>query len=120
MTVITAAKHAANTTAAPTKRTTIVELDASLAEVFNELADVKLTLSEAKTREAELVAQVKAAAGMNKDKGETLVLRVAGVIRAKVSLRGRSGIDGKKLQEAFPEAYEACKISTEYQSVNPA
>ena len=120
MTVTTAAKHAANTTAAPTKRHRTVELDASWGPLLDELADVKLTKAEAESREKEITAQLKAAAGPNADALETLVVRVAGVIRAKISLRTRKGVDAKKLREAFPEAYEACETETEYQAVNPA
>lgn len=120
MTVNTAAKHAADTTAAPTKRTRTIDLDASWAPLLNELADVKLTKAEAESREKEITAQLKAEAGMNTDRLETLVVRVAGVLRAKISLRARSGIDAKALQAAFPEAFEACKTETEYQVVAPA
>jgi len=120
MTVNTAAKHAADTTAAPTKRTRTIELDESWKPLLDELADVKLTLSEAKSREAEITSQLKAEAGMNTDRLETLVVRVAGVLRAKISLRARTGVDAKALLAAFPEAYEACKTESEYQTVSPA
>lgn len=120
MTVNTAAKHAANTTDGPTKRNTVVELDESYGALCNELADVKLTLSEAKAREKEITDELKLAAGMNKDKGETLVVKIAGVIRAKINLRGRSGVDAKMLQASFPEAFEACKTETEYQQISAA
>jgi len=120
MTVETAAKHAAPTTAEPVKRHREISLGSEWTDKLNELADVKLTLSEAKLREKELTDELKAAAGPNADKLETLVVRVAGVIRAKINLRGRSGIDKDKLQSAFPEAFEACQTETTYQQVNPA
>lgn len=120
MTVNTAAKHAADTTANPTKRHTTVELDASFGPVCDELADAKLTLAEAKARVEELTNTLKAAAGMNEDKGETLLVRIGGVLRAKISLRSRPTINSKLLQESFPEAFEAVKGETFYQAVNPA
>lgn len=120
MTVNTAAKHAANTTNGPTKRNTVVELDASYGTLLDELADVKLTLAEAEARKTEIVDTIKAAAGMNADKAETLVVRVAGIIRAKISLRGRETINAAILKESFPEAFEAARGESLYQAVNPA
>ncbi len=118
----TEAKHASSNVA-PTvakKRTRIVELDGSFAPLFDELSEVALARAEAERREKELKAEILAAAGMNADRLETLVLKVAGVIRAKVGLRGRTNISAKDLQAAFPEAYEATKSETEYQVVSPA
>jgi len=120
MTVTTAAKHAADTTANPTKRHRTVELDESYGPVCDELADAKLTLAEAKARVEELTGQLKAAAGMNEDKAETLLVRIGGVLRAKIALRGRQTINSKLLQESFPEAFEAVRGETTYQEVKPA
>lgn len=118
MTVNTAALRAAITTATPAKRTTTVKLAKTYTAAFNELAQVKLALSELKNREKELTDAIKAVAGMNADANETIVLEVGGCPRAKISLRERTGIDGKQLQEAFPEAYVACKTVTVYQQIS--
>ena len=121
MTVNTAAKHAATTTATTSvKRHRTVELPAGFGPLFDELADVKLTLAEAKARHDELTDIIKAEAGMNEDKKETLLVRVGGVLRAKIGLRGRTNISAKDLQAGFPEAFEACSSESEYQVVTPA
>jgi hypothetical protein len=122
MSAITAAKHAADNAAQTVlrKRTRIVELDESFSPLFDELSEVSLARAEAERRERELKAEILSAAGMNEDRGETLVVKAGGKIRAKVGMRLRTGVSTKDLQAAFPEAYEATKSETEYQVVSPA
>lgn len=119
MTVNTAApKHADTTVATPVKRTRDIELDESFEPLLDELSEVLITLSAAKQRSEDIKAQLKAEAGMNADKFETLIVRVKGRIRAKISLREQKRPDLKLLQEAFPEAFSTVMKDSASQVVN--
>lgn len=122
MSAITAAKHAADTTPVSLvkKSTRVIELDESFSPLFDELSEVALARAEAERREKELKAEILAQAGMNKDRGETIVLKAGGRIRAKVGMRLRTGVSTKDLQAAFPEAYEATKTETTFQVISAA
>lgn len=123
MNAVITGQHADTSAATPVtakKRTRIVEIDASFSALFDELSEVSLARMEAERREKEIKELLKATIPMNADKSETVVVRAGGKIRAKVSLRGRSGLDAKKLLEAFPEAYAAVATETTYQVITPA
>ena len=117
---ITRGAHAGSATKAPTKRTREVELPEEFGPLCDELADVKLTLAEAEARVKDITGQLKEAAGMNADRGETLVIRIAGRIRAKIGLQAKPVANLALLLESFPEAYGAVVGETEYQVVRPA
>lgn len=114
----------ADTSATPAtvakKRTRIEELDASFSPLFDELSEVMLARKEAETREKELKAEILAAITGPTDKLETVVVKAGGAIRSKISMRSRTNLDGKKLLEAFPEAYSAVSAESSYSVVSPA
>lgn len=121
MTVTTTrGRHADTQVTSPVKRNREVQLDESFGPLLEELSEVRMTKAAAEAREKEIKDQLKAEAGPNADKLETLVIRIGGVIRAKITMQSKKGVDAKKLKEAFPEAYEACETDTEYQVVKPA
>lgn len=114
MTVITK-----SATTPVSKATEVLDLDAALAPLFDELSNVKYVRQEAEKREKELKAQILASLPA-RTKGVKFVLRVGGVIRANVSLRSRTTIKNADLLAAFPEAYAACANETDYDVLDPA
>lgn len=113
-------KAAAPVTTEPKKRTTVTELPESYAAIFAELSEISLRKGELIDREKDLKQQIKDVVGEPLDKKHTIAIRVGGVLRAKIGLRGRSGLDSDKLRAAFPEAYESCQTETEYAVITPA
>lgn len=115
MTTITRGKHAASPVATiATKTTEIVDLDAEMTAVFDELSEATLARQLAESREKELKAMIMAMIPEDQEPHVTFALRVANSIRGKVSVRSRAGVDQKTLKEAFPEAYEATRTSSTY------
>lgn len=102
-----------------TKDTALLDLPTEMAAKFDELSLVRYARMEAEKREKELKAEILDSLP-ERQKGVKFVLRVAGVIRANVSQRGKTTINPKTLLEAFPEAYEACKSETTFDVLNPA
>jgi Zn-finger domain-containing protein len=120
MSAVITGKHAGTSAPAAAKRTRIVELPDHFGPMLDELSEVSLARAEAERREKEIKEAIKAEAGVNLDKLETLVVKVAGRIRAKIGLRGRDNANLKLLREAFPEAYASVVTESEYQVVSPA
>lgn len=85
-----------------------VELNADIQEVVNQFVATRDMLNALEKTKKELEAQIKAVLG------DAEVGIVNGEIRIEQSKRSRSGVDTKKLQMAFPEAYEATQTTTEY------
>ena len=104
----------------PQKRTTVTELDPSFTALFDELSVVSLERANLEQREKDIKALILEQVGKPQDRKHTIAIRVAGAIRAKVGLRGRTNINAKDLQAGFPEAYEACKSETEFPVLSPA
>jgi hypothetical protein len=116
----TRGRHADTQVTSPVKRNREVQLDESFGPLLEELSEVRMTKAAAEAREKEIKDLLKAEVGPNADKLETLVVRIAGVIRAKVTLQSKKGVDAKLLKESFPEAYSVCETETEYQVLKPA
>jgi len=112
--------HAARSTTAPAKRTRTVELDATWAPVLDELTEVSAARKEAEDREKQLKDLLLEATGLPDDKDETILVRVAGKLRRKVSLRSRDSIPVKECAEAFPEAYDTLLRTSVYGQIGNA
>lgn len=102
-----------------TKDTALLDLPNEMAAKFDELSLVRYARMEAEKREKELKKEILDSLP-EREKGVKFVLRVAGVIRANVSQRGKTTINARALLEAFPEAYEATKFETTFDVLNPA
>lgn len=99
--------------------TEVYDLPDDMAALFATLSEQRYIRMEAEKKEKAAKAAILAALPDRK-KGVKFVLRVAGVIRANVSLRSRVTVNAKDLLAAFPEAYAATSKETEYDVIDPA
>lgn len=122
MTNATTTRGKAAETVAPStrKRTRVVELPKNWGPVLTELQEIRSLKAEITAREKEITDHLKQAAGMNADRNETLAVKIAGIVRARISLRGRTNIDRDVLRDSFPEAWEAATSEGESQVVTTA
>jgi hypothetical protein len=93
-----------------TLTTTSVSLDniAEASAVCARFAEVKAIAKALKEEQDMLNALIRGWMG------DADVATIDGVTRAKVSHRSRGGIEMADLKEVFPEAYELCFKTTEY------
>lgn len=105
--------------ASQTPDTEVYDLPDEMAAKFDLLSNTRYARMELEKKEKAIKAEILATLPARK-KGVKFVLRVAGVVRANVSLRGRTNVSAKALAEAFPEAYNACASETTYDVVDPA
>jgi hypothetical protein len=119
MATATRAKSASKPAAKTEKPVKDVEVDLPdvAGKLLAEIAEARLAKSAADRKEKAAKAQLTQLLPKHK-KRTRLVLKIAGEIRGKVSWRSRTGLDPDLLMQGWPEAYEACKTTSEYQVIN--